>query len=424
MPKLLWMARTGFGPAARSGHAMIYDSARKRVVLVGGASVDTPVGDTWEWDGQHWTQVADIGPSARTDLSLAYDSVRRRTVLFGGAAADGVPLGDTWEWDGENWTQLAESGPSPRSGHALAYDSVRRRLVLFGGTTADGQLLGDTWEFDGADWTEVEDTGPVGRAHHTLVFSPSGRQVVLFGGGPSAAADLDDTWTWDGRAWQQIADFGPPARRSAAAIAAADQVVLFGGAIVRADGPPAFLRDTWGFDGRHWTQLQDIGPTARSAHAMAFDEDREKGVLFGGRGRTTHGLGVFGDTWEHAAVRRPVRPPDPGPGQMMIESIVLSPTTVAAGQEVSLTIHLALVFHSLSVIVVHVPQQALDDFSAQGGSASDLFLSGELLTAINIPPSTQRFTTTFVAPASPGPHGVLAGTRHELFAFTTLVVTA
>jgi hypothetical protein len=56
----------------------------------------------------------------------------QRVVLFGGSSNSGL-VGDTWEWDGEQWTQLGDTGPLPRSGHALTYDSGRQRIVLFGG---------------------------------------------------------------------------------------------------------------------------------------------------------------------------------------------------------------------------------------------------------------------------------------------------
>jgi hypothetical protein len=55
---------------------------------------------------------------------MAYDSKRERTVLFGGSAGN-VKFNDTWEWDGDNWTQVADTGPSARGGHAMAYDSNR-----------------------------------------------------------------------------------------------------------------------------------------------------------------------------------------------------------------------------------------------------------------------------------------------------------
>jgi hypothetical protein len=98
---------------------------------------------------------------------MAYDSSRGRTVLFGGAGASDV-LADTWEWDGENWTQMADSGPPARSSHAMAYDVQRNQTVLFGGVGSDPQhFKGDTWGWDGSNWTQLADRavarGPTSR---------------------------------------------------------------------------------------------------------------------------------------------------------------------------------------------------------------------------------------------------------------------
>ena len=83
---------------------------------------------------------ANTSPSARTGHALAYDSARGRVVLFGGFDSSGNVFSDTWEWDGDAWTDVTPSGantsPSARNNHALAYDSARGRVVLFGGFTA------------------------------------------------------------------------------------------------------------------------------------------------------------------------------------------------------------------------------------------------------------------------------------------------
>ena len=144
-----WTQVATTGPTSpRSNHGLAYDSARAKTVLFGGyvegGPAAGPAGDTWEWDGSTWTQVATTGPSPRRPISLAYDSARGKTVLFGGW--DGVTsLSDTWEWNGSTWTQVATTGPSPRQ-TSLAYDSARGVTVLFGGYPAPG----DTWEFSGA----------------------------------------------------------------------------------------------------------------------------------------------------------------------------------------------------------------------------------------------------------------------------------
>lgn len=49
----------------------------------------------------------------RNAHALAYDSTRGRVVLFGGADASKV-RGDTWEWDGNSWSQVSSAGPAPQ----------------------------------------------------------------------------------------------------------------------------------------------------------------------------------------------------------------------------------------------------------------------------------------------------------------------
>src|SRR5262245_5514132 len=141
MAKLLWTLKRTFGPTGRDSCAMAYDPLRKRVVLFGGATKNANgeflLNDTWEWDGVNWTQVADTGPSPRRQFRMSFDYVRNTTILHGGNLSPGAgefsPMGDTWEWDGDAWTQLANNGP-PRCLYAMASDPDRQRVVLHGGS--------------------------------------------------------------------------------------------------------------------------------------------------------------------------------------------------------------------------------------------------------------------------------------------------
>ena len=123
MNPILWTQKQDAGPSARQFPAMAYDSSRGRTVLFGGGTGTTALtglNDTWEWDGEHWTQVADTGPPGRLQAVMAYDVHRNQTVLFGGTHGKA----DTWGWDGRNWTQLADSGAWPRVAFAMAYDQA------------------------------------------------------------------------------------------------------------------------------------------------------------------------------------------------------------------------------------------------------------------------------------------------------------
>ena len=316
MPKLLWTKnRSNFGPAPRAAAAMCFDSARNRTVLFGGVvagGTNINFVDTWEWDGTFWTQVEITGPSARRESAMVYDSTRKVSVLFGGV--DSGFAGDTWQCgDGTAWTELSESGPSPRARMAMAFDSTRNRVVLFGGQSGDSFHLNDTWEFDGDDWTQVQDAGPPARCAHSMAFDSVGNRVVLFGGLGTDSTVLSDTWAWDGKNWVQIAEFGPSPRLGAAmAATSGSNLLLFGGVDnENADVPSTVLADTWEFDGKRWTQRQDIGPGPLERAAMAFDSTRSSVVLFGGHPPQKPGDPdtVSGLTWESPVVPVVAAPP-------------------------------------------------------------------------------------------------------------------
>jgi hypothetical protein len=121
------------------------------------------LGDTWEWDGSAWTQVADGGPPSRLNPGMA--TIGGKVVLFGGdhtnvcVVSCPESLSDTWTWDGTLWTEQHVAGPSPRAELAMA--GFRGSVLLYGGVDSrTEQIETDTWRWDGKAWTEVPVTGP------------------------------------------------------------------------------------------------------------------------------------------------------------------------------------------------------------------------------------------------------------------------
>ncbi len=282
-------------PSARTGHAMAYDSQRGVTVLFGGSGTGGGyLGDTWEWDGTSWTQVATTGPAVRYGPAMAYDSQRGRTVMFGGMGM--VPplmLGDTWEWDGANWTQVATTGPSGRRHGAMAYDSQRGRTVMFGGTQGYPPFS-DTWEWDGTSWTNFFAPGPGGSGGPAMAYdSLRGKTVLALAQNPISPF-TPSTWEWNGTSWTPVGQvFALPYRvyHGMAYDIQRGKTVLFGGYTTG-----VWFGDAWEWNGSTWTQVPTSGLSARTGHAMVYDSQRAVTVLFGGQG---DGGGLSGDTWEH-----------------------------------------------------------------------------------------------------------------------------
>jgi hypothetical protein len=303
----LWTQKEDIGPSPRAGAAMAYEAARQHVVLIGGfASGDVRFKDTWEWDGVAWTQVADMGVE-RFLGSMTYDDARQRLVLFGGwvrsVGSTDELSGDTWEWNGTEWTQVADIGPARRGGCALAYDTVRNRVVLFGGIggLSGDEFFGDTWEWDGTEWTQIADTGPPPRAYPAIAFDSSRGCLVLFGG-YDGQEWLNDTWEWtDEGGWVKRQDIGPQFNANPTMVYSEKHTVLFGARLEQGAG------QTWEWDGNLWTQRQNMGPPARVWHALAYDSQRDRMVLFGGQATRPQQDPPdiwFGDTWELAIIEQ------------------------------------------------------------------------------------------------------------------------
>lgn len=265
-------------PAYSVGSA--YDTRRNRLVVFGGYTNGRYVGDTWEWTGTAWTRVESTGPSARNGPAMVYDAARRQVVLFGGDTRATGALGDTWLYDGTAWRQVEGAGPPPRSTHHMVYDTRRERVVLFGGA-AGTSMLGDTWEWDGDRWTRAATDGPSARTLYGLAYDSKRGRVVMFGGTSVLAPDAPshrETWEWDGTRWS-LADTAGPSARDHVAMgydAARGAVIMHGGGL--GDVDPG---ETWAYDGRGWQRLTADGPRRRFAR-LEFDPRSGALLLYGG----------------------------------------------------------------------------------------------------------------------------------------------
>lgn len=274
-----WSVRTQ-SPPPRSAPAFAYDTARGVGVLFGGnvsPAGSNPLGDTWEWENSSWVQRAVTGPSPRYGHAMAYDAARHVTVLFGGKGAADVLNSETWEWDGIAWTQRMVAGPSPRYQHSLAYDRARGVTVLFGGSVgAAGTPSGETWEWDGVSWVQRPVTGPSPRAGHTCAHDESRGITVLYGGINQVAQEV---WEWSGSTWTRHPTVYPNPSSGTAMTYDSDRrlVVLYG---------PDFTnspRDTaWEWNGVAWRETTETGPLTRGSSALIYDAAHHSAILFGG----------------------------------------------------------------------------------------------------------------------------------------------
>ncbi len=133
-------------PRERSRHGAAFDAARGVTVVYGGDMLGEMQGDTWEWDGDAWTErQPSVSPSPRNSHTMTFDETRGVVVLFGGADGTHGRSREIWEWDGDTWLLVGEAPIGGVVDHAISYDSRRDRILVFGGVE-DSVATGRTVE--------------------------------------------------------------------------------------------------------------------------------------------------------------------------------------------------------------------------------------------------------------------------------------
>ena len=238
---------------------------------------------------------------ARSQHAMATDPARARMVVFGGAASTAT-LSDIWEYSsGGGWTQaFPDVIPAPRSAHATTFWSSltgsSAAIMTFGGI-APGGRTNQTVLWSG----EAVTFGPTPAAlaprdSHGMAFDPTRERVVLFGGFGTAGVPLGDTWEWEGppprNGWVQRTPATSPVARFGHAMSynpESGKVVLFG-------GNNTFRSDTWEFDpagGGTWTQVVTGANTPPGRKGATMTHDGSRVLLFGGENAS----GLLNDTW-------------------------------------------------------------------------------------------------------------------------------
>ncbi len=303
-------------PSARFDHEMVFDSLNNKIVLFGGFTSTSPYynDETWVYDisSNTWTQMNPATkPSARYGHTMVYDSTNNKVVLFGGWD-DTNRFDDTWVYDlaGDTWTQMNPvTKPSARQNHAMTYDSTNNKIVLFGGNDGPTRFQ-DTWVYNiaGNIWTQMNPaTKPSARYNHAMVYDSTNNKIVLFGGYDSYGYDDDETWVYDvvSDTWTQMNPTSKPSARSLHAMvydSDNNKIVLFGGYYY--DYTSHYDDETWVYDvaSDTWTQMNPpTKPSTRRHHDMVYDSANNKVVLFGGytgiSNDETWVYDVASDTW-------------------------------------------------------------------------------------------------------------------------------
>lgn len=254
----------------------------------------------------NWTSMDKwISPPLRHSHSMVYDSISNRVVLFGGWPDLGAhAYNDTWSYDYDNntWTDMNPSAsPSQRHSSPLAYDTKHDRVILFGGGTLGNLDNFETWSYNynSNSWKNISPSShPSTGSGAAMVYDTKIDKSILFGGCYGGGTRLNVTWAYDynNNTWIELKPLisPPPTYFHAMAYdSESDRIIVFGGDILN-----TINDETWAYDylNNTWENMtSSIRPFARVWHSMTYDAIHDRIILFGGYDTESY----FNDTWAY-----------------------------------------------------------------------------------------------------------------------------
>lgn len=184
------------------------------------------------------------------------------------------------------WKMVSIGSNSPRALAGIAYDSKDKVIYLSGGSMP-GIYRNDLCVWDGTEWKTVAEDSRLERNLHKIVYDSLRDRLVFLSGFGYPQNNPNATLEWDGGNFIEITTSVNPGWRhsyGAAYDESRNKTVLFGGMDVNTEQPRHFLGDTWEWDGSNWKKVATTGHSPRAGLSMVFDKKRQKIILFGGMG--------------------------------------------------------------------------------------------------------------------------------------------
>jgi len=204
---------------------------------------------------------------------------------------------------------LAKNGNTAfvRNAHSMAYDFDKSLIYLFGGAN-EKEVLSDLWVLEGTHWRRVVTKDkPEPRTFASMIYDNKNSRLLLFGGSkvlfgkePNSQNLLNDIWQFKNNQWKKLTTNNAPSPRAEAAMAYDENretVILFGGYYIH-NGEYIKLGDTWEFHHNDWHLVSKVGPSKRHGVSMTYNSEDNSIVLFGGSTTDKQYGKSKGETWK------------------------------------------------------------------------------------------------------------------------------
>jgi hypothetical protein len=317
-------------PSARSGTAMIYDSANNRLVITCGRSDSAYLNDLWQYNiaTNTFSQISPGGtaPAIRELPSIGYDAVNQRAILVAGwqgnitsnrndvFSLSLTPVSESWTEIRSN--SLTNQGILAFSNASSAVDTSRNLMVM---STINGYDATDkyAYAFDMNDTSPSAPLGSLNVADHfrardapSVAYDSSRNEMVFING--YGAMDDDETigdgehvaeiWAYDhtNNKWRSAmgGPVGMPQSEGGLSVydSVNDRIIHFGGLA----GTNQMNSDVWelkadDYGVYHARKLAPSGtiPPQRWQAAGCYDVTNQRMIVWGGQNQST----ILNDVW-------------------------------------------------------------------------------------------------------------------------------
>ena len=194
---------------------------------------------------------------------------------------------------GQIITNSDDQKPSGRMYHSIIFDGELKKLILFPGFLQHGwttdiqtndlwyyNLNNDDWEYEGLCFTDTAETRP---GITTIAYDTESKKYITFD-------NEGRTWSFDINTakWINMTPGESPVHRCGQGMAydeESDRIIMFGGFGCKGVNDSVYS-DTWSYDynSNTWTQMSPKNqPSERMYFAIAYDKSNDRIVLWGGR---------------------------------------------------------------------------------------------------------------------------------------------
>ena len=256
---------------------------RDSVTTGGGSTAPARVGDSFQYDGASWSEIAELNTVRDQSAGLG----TQNSGLVAGGQAPSV-VGNTENWNGSSWTEVADVSPV-RTGAGTA--GVYTAGLVFGGNAPP--LTASTMTWNGSSWTEVAD---LNSARNRFMGQSVGTQTAALA---VEGEGVNGTESWNGSAWTEVADLNT-ARHLGGGSGLNTSAIVSSGRTGAPGYNPNAACESW--DGSSWTEVADVSSARAygSSAGTAGGNPNTSSILFGGATTSSTANTTATEEWDAA----------------------------------------------------------------------------------------------------------------------------